>query len=1113
MRHLITCTWLAFAVLSSGCPAHGPLSPDALLARHTAPATRAMLEAAGSDTCVTVIVNPGQWQAVKKTLVPILSGLVTELDQVLAADDMAQAVQCLLAGAEPSRAELDGWDLERPIVAGLFEPHLNDVVLAARVLIPDMDLFMKQGVAGIRHRVLIPAIDRHVLADKLAKLLAALGLHQLPPDASHAGKRIFAFGRKDGFVAVVETQGESPSRRRDAFVRLEILTNERIPYASREDRLSAWFGMLGENTGKGPGPVTPALLAATGRPELLSIYVRPWVLRDLAAQYGTGQVLEAATVSDPSFQAMLLARGLSMVANSYLLLSPAGAELEDFCLTLSVSDGLRLGFVAGLTGSGQRIFEAGRAGAVEPLGVPDGPLPLALWSRLDINAMIQAAAIPPELSGVNEVRELGQVFAECGPFCPLYYMARNPFGLARTLLDIAPENLHGQLPRALNMAIADFDPHDNAVPLRLALAAQLPAGANTRLLRKGLALFDRHSGPSMRSQLYVEPKGDTQLVQIGLGIDPRQVFEGQREKSPAEVLGEMQIDMADLANLVASENTRAAAILDRLGPIRSRATLAPRTLHSELLVDIKGKKSLAYRPALDTRGIEWQSPGVAETDTRGARCMHKVTRSMIEAFSALASADPRQRSLLLAKLIEELAEPLACARKEPDTAEQASRTQLMLTLYVADRLAEELHPEAERTLVQAACKQGLGPACKRLEEIGSRPAVEPAEVAGDCSFIAPGGRPVIRIPESEEIGVAGSLEEQLRPGKPSPALFADARAPYERVAAVLEEVAAARDDVQIIVKSEKRGYQGINADLARPGADSARESKDESERLVKLEHFASVAEADHPLVLKVSGKTIELAADGSIQAFRASRDCGRETSCMGLDELGQELARLRKNLGEGCRIYLDASANTRFASIARVLAVAACDTRQGPFGGGKHPPVILGPVEQKTWNRAAMARVSASDSQDSKTGILAILGSNSKDSFIGSVGIGGAGIDGALSDIEKKGKAPKIKPGKADVIGSLDKNVIRRVIRKNINQVKYCYEKELVKNPGLGGKVVIRLVIAADGRVQKAEVKSTTMNNKIVEKCIAWAVRRFKFPKPKGGGLVIVNYPFIFKSQ
>jgi hypothetical protein len=36
------------------------------------------------------------------------------------------------------------------------------------------------------------------------------------------------------------------------------------------------------------------------------------------------------------------------------------------------------------------------------------------------------------------------------------------------------------------------------------------------------------------------------------------------------------------------------------------------------------------------------------------------------------------------------------------------------------------------------------------------------------------------------------------------------------------------------------------------------------------------------------------------------------------------------------------------------------------------------------------------------------------------------------------------------------------------------------------------------------------MNNPAVESCINGRFMRFQFPEPKGGGIVIVSYPFIF---
>ena len=55
--------------------------------------------------------------------------------------------------------------------------------------------------------------------------------------------------------------------------------------------------------------------------------------------------------------------------------------------------------------------------------------------------------------------------------------------------------------------------------------------------------------------------------------------------------------------------------------------------------------------------------------------------------------------------------------------------------------------------------------------------------------------------------------------------------------------------------------------------------------------------------------------------------------------------------------------------------------------------------------------------------------------------------------------------------------------------------------------------IAANGMVQSASVTETTLKNSEVERCITAKIRTWKFPKPKGGGIVIVKYPFIFKTS
>jgi hypothetical protein len=98
--------------------------------------------------------------------------------------------------------------------------------------------------------------------------------------------------------------------------------------------------------------------------------------------------------------------------------------------------------------------------------------------------------------------------------------------------------------------------------------------------------------------------------------------------------------------------------------------------------------------------------------------------------------------------------------------------------------------------------------------------------------------------------------------------------------------------------------------------------------------------------------------------------------------------------------------------------------------------------------------------------------------------------------------------GAAMVRGALDKEIIRRVVRRNINQVRYCYEKELQRRWNVSGRLAITFVISGNGAVASSVVESSTLGNSDVETCVAAAVRRWMFPKPTGGGVVVVTYPF-----
>jgi TonB family protein len=134
---------------------------------------------------------------------------------------------------------------------------------------------------------------------------------------------------------------------------------------------------------------------------------------------------------------------------------------------------------------------------------------------------------------------------------------------------------------------------------------------------------------------------------------------------------------------------------------------------------------------------------------------------------------------------------------------------------------------------------------------------------------------------------------------------------------------------------------------------------------------------------------------------------------------------------------------------------------------------------------------------------------------LNTIGHGGGGGSGAGYGRGSGGRAaaPAIRAGAAMVKGSLGRQPIRRTIQRQINAVRACYERQLQSNPNLAGKVVVKFVIDGTGKVTSAVIAETTLNNPAVEQCLLKVFKRMTFPQPEGGGVVVVNYPFIFKSQ
>jgi hypothetical protein len=93
--------------------------------------------------------------------------------------------------------------------------------------------------------------------------------------------------------------------------------------------------------------------------------------------------------------------------------------------------------------------------------------------------------------------------------------------------------------------------------------------------------------------------------------------------------------------------------------------------------------------------------------------------------------------------------------------------------------------------------------------------------------------------------------------------------------------------------------------------------------------------------------------------------------------------------------------------------------------------------------------------------------------------------------------------------GGYTEDEINRIVKSRAGVFRACYQKELNRSPGIGGKIVIKFKIGADGSVQTANPSGgSTLSNEAVQSCVSSNVMRLRFP-PKGA-IANVTYPFLF---
>jgi hypothetical protein len=133
---------------------------------------------------------------------------------------------------------------------------------------------------------------------------------------------------------------------------------------------------------------------------------------------------------------------------------------------------------------------------------------------------------------------------------------------------------------------------------------------------------------------------------------------------------------------------------------------------------------------------------------------------------------------------------------------------------------------------------------------------------------------------------------------------------------------------------------------------------------------------------------------------------------------------------------------------------------------------------------------------------------------VGDVIVGG-GFD-PLADPWKKEETVKVRvqASRPTVVSGDDGDLadIHRSLRRYQGRFKACYERELKRDPDVGGEVGFRITVAADGRVATALVDQNATGNVELGRCIEQNLKRMRFAPPPQEPITVTS-SLVFASE
>ena len=133
---------------------------------------------------------------------------------------------------------------------------------------------------------------------------------------------------------------------------------------------------------------------------------------------------------------------------------------------------------------------------------------------------------------------------------------------------------------------------------------------------------------------------------------------------------------------------------------------------------------------------------------------------------------------------------------------------------------------------------------------------------------------------------------------------------------------------------------------------------------------------------------------------------------------------------------------------------------------------------------------------------------------LGTKGFGGGAKGSGLGSIPGKGQyAVGTETLDVTVLGSLTREEIERVVNAHRNEVYFCYQRELQRDPALAGRMSYRWVIGSGGRVISVKSTANSTGSASLASCVRDKIQQWIFPTPTGNSQAEVDWPWTFKPQ